>query len=324
MNKVSIIGAGMVGSTAARNIAQMDFVDEVVLVDIKPGFAEGKAIDIAQAGWLMGYETKVIGSTGDYSNVKDSQVIVITSGVPRKPGMTREELVGINSSIMLDIVTKCHEQAPHAVYVVVSNPVDTLSLYVANILSKKFERKDAYKAVIGFGGMLDSARLAYYIMVADEIFNGSKHPITAYMNGYVIGGHGDTTMVPVTQNMVVETNDGDIPINQVLTDEQIEEAIQNTMKGGATLTGLLGTSAWEAPAAGIAVLVRDIVTNQDEEHPCSIFNPDKNIYIGQTGTIDKTGCRMTWVDKTSKTVKNKIEAAAAAIAKVNEALPKVE
>ena len=323
MNKVSIIGAGMVGSTAARNLAQMESADQVVLVDIKPGLAEGKAIDITQAGWLLGYNTKVIGSTGDYTPVKDSQVIVITSGVPRKPGMSREELVGVNSGILEDIVTKCHEQAPNAIYVVVSNPVDTLSLYVANILSKKFGRKDAYKAVIGFGGMLDSARLAYYIMVADEISNGSKLPITAYMNGYVIGGHGDTTMVPVIQNMVVETNDGNIPINQVLTDEQIEEAVQNTMKGGATLTGMLGTSAWEAPAAGIAVLVSDIVTNQGEEHPCSIFNPDKNIYIGQTGTIDKTGCRMTWIDKTSKTIKNKIEAAATAIAKVNESLPKI-
>ncbi len=327
MNKVSIIGAGMVGSTAARNIAQMDFVDEVVLVDIKPGFAEGKAMDINQAGFLLRYNTRVIGSTGNYTPVKDSDVIVITSGVPRKPGMTREELVGINSSIMQDIVAKCHEQAPNAIYVVVSNPVDTLAYYTAELLEKKFGRKDAKEVVVGFGGMLDDARLAYYISEADNKYNKVTRDRIYYVNSFVVGGHGDTTMVPVTDEMFIEEESQ--MVDQILPKSEIETAVQNAMKGGATLTGLLGTSAWEAPAAGIAVLCKAIILDNYDAPLCvSSWNEEYKLYIGQEKMIDHNGVRNVNgeypVSVLSDSNKEKFAAAAAAIAKVNEALPEVK
>ena len=324
MKKVSIIGAGMVGSTTARNIAQMGIVDHVVLVDIKPGLAEGKAMDINQSGFILGFETEVTGVTNDYTPVKNSDIIIITSGIPRKPGMTREELVGVNSGILEDIVTKCHEQAPNALYIIVSNPVDTLSYHVASILTLKCDGDDVIRRVIGFGGMLDSARLAYYVQKADEKYNHVNRERSDYEGGYVIGGHGDTTMVPVVSDMTIRHGHECIPLNHILTDDQIEEAIQDTMKGGATLTSLLGTSAWEAPAAGLAKLVNDIITDSYEEDPCSYYDSDKGVYIGQVCTIGKNGVRTYKGAErlgVSKTIKNKYDAATDAIFKVNGALP---
>ena len=325
MKKVTIIGAGMVGGTAARNLAQMDVVDSIILVDIKKGLAEGKAIDITQAGYLLGYNTIVEGYTGDYSATKDSDVIVITSGVPRKPGMTRESLVGTNAGIMLDIVLQCHKYSPKAIYIIVSNPVDTLTYYVQKILRDLCGRDDVTQKVIGFGGMLDEARLAYYIKCSDEMYNKtSSAGITAYKHGHVIGGHGDTTMVPVTAEMTKNDPDHNIKpnIDKLLTDDQIKEAAQNAMVGGATLTGLLGTSAWEAPAAGIAVLVRDIVTNSYNIRACSHFDNQKNVCIGQLCEISNVGVSV-WHNKgfINKTVEEAYNKVAAAIAGVNECLP---
>lgn len=324
MKKVTIIGAGMVGGTTARNLAQMGVTDTIVLVDIKNGLAEGKAIDITQTGYLLGYNTVVEGYTGDYSATKDSDVIVITSGVPRKPGMTRESLVGINAGIMMDIVAQCHKYSPKAIYVIVSNPVDTLTYYVQKILHDLYGRDDVTQKVIGFGGMLDEARLAYYIKCSDEIYNKtSSVGITSYKYGRVIGGHGDTTMVPVTTMMIKDDPDhnGSQNIDKLLTDNQIKEAAQNAMVGGATLTGLLGTSAWEAPAAGIAVLVRDIVTNSYNLRACSHFDSQRGVCIGQLCEISNVGVSGVYNKGFNKTVEEAYNKAAAAITEVNKCLP---
>ena len=323
MKKVSIIGAGMVGASAARYISQMDIVDQVYLLDIKAGLAEGKAMDIMQANWLLGNSTEVIGGTNDYVQTADSDVIVITSGVPRKPGMTREELVGVNSGILKDIVTQCHEYSPRAIYIVVSNPVDTLSLYVHDLLVN-MGRPDADRTVIGFGGLLDSARLAYYVMVTDHLTNETTFPITNYKDGFVIGGHGDTTMVPVVKQMLIpDKNRSRQRIDLELTDEAIQLAIEETMKGGAILTELLGTSAWEAPAAGIAKVAQAIL--QDEGcFPCSTYDHKRKIYIGKMCDLDRRGVFQSWLPSISRSIQIKWEEAAEAIKKVNESLPKIQ
>jgi len=328
MSKVSIIGAGNVGATAAMKLAAMNVIDEIVLLDIKEGFAEGKAMDIMQCAIAEKFKTDVTGVTNDYSATANSDVVVITSGVPRKPGMTREQLVGINSSIMKSVVEGCDKYSPNAVYVVVSNPMDTMTYQIIQILKYLHEGElaskdfiDYDKRVIGMGGMLDSSRFKYFIYTAlkKKGVNVSMDSITAN----VYGGHGDTTMVPDYIYATVHVNGNTKNLNDFFTEDEISEIVNNTMKGGATLTNLLGTSAWEAPGANIASLVRAIVTGDPNfGATCSVYRPEYGVCIGTFITTKKTGVKDIYSSIDSVLV-DKFNASIAAVKKVNEALPKI-
>jgi malate dehydrogenase len=251
--KVTVVGAGAVGATCADNIARKELVEELVLVDIKEGFAEGKALDIMQTSSLMGFDTRVIGVTGDYSKTAGSDVVVITSGIPRKPGMTREELIGTNARIVEDVSKNLLQHSPDAVIVVISNPMDTMTY-----LTLKATGLDKHR-VIGMGGILDSSRFKTYLQQALNCSQNDLH-------GVVIGGHGDTTMIPLTR---LATLNG-TPVSQFLSEEQLKQVAADTMVGGATLTKLLGTSAWYAPGAAGAALVESIIRNEKKVFPCCV------------------------------------------------------
>ena len=339
MSKVSIIGAGNVGATAAMNIARMGICDQVVLLDIKEGVAEGKAIDIAQTLGMVGVSTNVIGVTNDYKATQESDVYVITSGIPRKPGMTREELVGVNNkvinSVMDGITAYCYDhiseydETPHVQpkFVVVSNPVDTMCSAVLNYLVKKYSHSaETFKdSIIGFGGLLDSNRFKYYIKEAMEKrydrFDGLEDQTVDISNisGYVVGGHGDKTMIPVWEHAQY----AGIPIERFFNKEQMDEIVANTMKGGATLTGLIGTSAWEAPGMGIAITVKAIINNENKIIPSSVWSDLFNCFIGQLPMIGKDGvCDVLYSYETIERVQKELFKSAEAIKSVNEALSK--
>ena len=275
--KVTIVGAGNVGSTCADVIASQSIASEVVLLDIKEGFAEGKALDMMQTSTTIGFNTKIVGTTRDYSITANSDVVVITSGIPRKPGMTREELIGINAGIVEDVSQNVLKHSSNAIIVVVSNPMDTMTYLALNSTGLPKNR------VIGMGGALDSSRFKTYLSLALDRPSNDIH-------GMVIGGHGDTTMIPLTR---LASYNG-IPISELLSDEEIEKVARDTMVGGATLTGLLGTSAWYAPGASVAYLVNSILNDQKRIIPCSVlldgeYNQD-DICIGVPCIIGKNGC----------------------------------
>ena len=275
--KVTIVGAGNVGSTCADVIASQSIASEVVLLDIKEGFAEGKALDMMQTATTLGFGTKIVGTTGDYSITANSDVVVITSGIPRKPGMTREELIGINAGIVKDVSQNVLKYSSDAIIVVVSNPMDTMTYLALNSTGLPKNR------VIGMGGALDSSRFKTYLSLAlDRPAND--------IQGMVIGGHGDTTMIPLTR---LASYNG-IPLSDLMSDEKLQKVAQDTMVGGATLTKLLGTSAWYAPGASVAYLVNSILNDQKRIIPCSVFldgeyNQD-DICIGVPCIIGKNGC----------------------------------
>lgn len=252
--KVSVIGAGNVGATCAEYIAVRSIASEVVLLDIKEGFAEGKALDLMQTATLNGFNTRVIGSTNDYSKTAGSSVVVITSGIPRKPGMTREELIGINASIVKSVSENVLKHSPNAILVVVSNPMDTMAYLALKSTGLPKNR------VIGMGGILDSSRFKTYLSLA---LNAPPNDI----QGMVIGGHGDKTMIPLTRLASYQGS----PISQYLTNDELNQVAASTMVGGATLTGLLGTSAWYAPGAAVASLVDSLVNDQKRLFPCSVY-----------------------------------------------------
>ena len=243
--KVSVIGAGNVGATCADAIAFRSIASEVVLLDIRENFAEGKALDMMQTATLNQFNTKVVGSTNDYAKTANSDVVVITSGVPRKPGMTREELIGINAGIVKTVTDNVLKHSPNAVIVVVSNPMDTMT-YLALKESKLPKNR-----IIGMGGILDSARFKCYLSLA-------LHASANDIEGMVIGGHGDTTMIPLTR---LASYKG-VPVSQFLNAEALKKVAADTMVGGATLTAMLGTSAWYAPGAAVASLVDSILNDQ--------------------------------------------------------------
>ena len=275
--KVTIVGAGNVGSTCADVIASQSIASEVVLLDIKEGFAEGKALDMMQTATTLGFGTKIIGTTGDYSITANSDVVVITSGIPRKPGMTREELIGINAGIVKDVSQNVLKYSSNAIIVVVSNPMDTMTYLALNSTGLPKSR------VIGMGGALDSSRFKTYLSLALDRPANDIHAM-------VIGGHGDTTMIPLTR---LASYNG-IPFSDLMSDEKLQKVAQDTMVGGATLTKLLGTSAWYAPGASVAYLVNSIINDQKRIIPCSVFldgeyNQD-DICIGVPCIIGKNGC----------------------------------
>ncbi len=252
MSKVTVVGAGNVGATCANVLAVNEVANEVVLIDIKEGFAEGKAMDIMQTAQLMGFDTVVTGVTGDYSKTANSDVVVITSGLPRKPGMTREELIGVNAGIVKSVAESALKYSPNAILIIVSNPMDPMAYLALNTLGLPRNR------VIGMGGALDSSRFKYYLSQAMDCNQNE-------VEGLVIGGHGDTTMIPLTR---LATYKG-IPVSTFLSEEKLEEVAKATMVGGATLTGLLGTSAWMAPGAAASYLTESIIKNQKKMIVCA-------------------------------------------------------
>lgn len=274
--KVSVIGAGNVGATCAEYIALNRIASEVVILDIKESFAEGKALDLMQTATLNGFNTRITGSTNDYSKTANSKVVVITSGIPRKPGMTREELIGINAGIVKTVTENVLKHSPEAIIIIVSNPMDTMT-YLALKESKLPKNR-----IIGMGGILDSARFKTYLSLA---LNAPASDIS----GVVIGGHGDTTMIPLTR---LASYTG-VPVSQFLDAESLKKVAADTMVGGATLTGMLGTSAWYAPGAAVAALVNSIINDQKKLFPCCVALDgeygQKDICLGVPVIIGKNG-----------------------------------
>lgn len=308
--KVSIVGAGNVGASCAEYIAIKSIASEVVLLDIKEGFAEGKALDLMQTATTLGFNSRIKGVTNDYSATQDSEVVVITSGVPRKPGMTREELIGINAGIVQSVANSILEYSPNTVIVVVSNPMDTMTYLTlkATGLPKN--------SVLGMGGALDSSRFKTYLSLAlDKPAND--------IQGMVIGGHGDTTMIPLTR---LASYNG-TPVSQHLSDEVLDQVAASTMVGGATLTKLLGTSAWYAPGASVAYLVDSIVNDQKKMIPCSVlldgeYNQE-DLCIGVPCIIGKNGLESIVDVQLNASEQEKFNQSASAVKSMNEALKDV-
>ena len=274
--KVTVVGAGAVGATCADNIARRELVEELVLVDIKEGFAEGKALDIMQTSSLLGFDTRVIGVTNDYSKTANSDVCVITSGIPRKPGMTREELIGTNARIVEDVCKSLLQYSPNTIIVVISNPMDTMTYLALKSTGLPKNR------IIGMGGILDSARFKCYIQ---KELNCSPNDLHAV----VIGGHGDTTMIPLTRLATVNGT----PVSNMIDADKLKQIAADTMVGGATLTKLLGTSAWYAPGAAGAALVESIIRNEKKVFPCCVALEGEygqsDICLGVPVVIGKNG-----------------------------------
>ena len=250
--KVTVVGAGAVGASSAEYIAIKNFASEVVLLDIKEGYAEGKAMDLMQTASLNGFDTKITGVTNDYSQTANSDICVITSGIPRKPGMTREELIGINAGIVKTVASSLIKHSPNTIIIVVSNPMDTMTYLVHKSTDLPKNR------IIGMGGALDSARFKYRLAEA------LGAPISD-VDGMVIGGHSDVGMVPLTR-MATRNS---VPVTEFLSEERLDQVKEDTKVGGATLTKLLGTSAWYAPGAAVSGLVQAIACDQKKMFPCS-------------------------------------------------------
>lgn len=274
--KITVVGAGNVGATCAENIARLELAPEVVLLDIKEGFAEGKAMDMMQTAAIQGWSTRITGTTGDYSKTAGSEVVVITSGIPRKPGMTREDLIGTNASIVKSVVENALKYSPNATIVVISNPMDTMTFLAARTSGLPKNK------IIGMGGILDSSRFKYYLSQAMGVPSND-------LQGSVIGGHGDTTMIPLTRLASYQSS----AVSAHLSEEQLAKVKADTMVGGATLTGLLGTSAWYAPGAAGAALVASIVRDEKRVFPCCVaLNGEygqSDICLGVPVVIGKNG-----------------------------------
>lgn len=276
MSKITVVGAGNVGATCANVLAIKELASEVVLLDIKEGVAEGKALDIMQTATLLGFDTRVSGSTNDYSKTANSDVVVITSGIPRKPGMTREDLIGINAGIVKEVALNVLKYSPNAILVIISNPMDTMTYLTLKSTGLPKNR------VIGMGGILDSSRFKCYLSMALNVPAND-------VEGTVIGGHGDTTMIPLARF----ANYKGIPVSTLLNAESVSKVVSDTMVGGATLTKLLGTSAWYAPGAAAATLVESILLDQKKVFPCCVALDgeygQKDICLGVPVVIGRNG-----------------------------------
>src|SRR5205809_751439 len=274
--KITVVGAGAVGATCADNIARKELAAELVLLDIKEGLAEGKAQDMMQTAALLGFDTKITGSTNDYSKTAGSDVVVITSGIPRKPGMTREELIGTNAGIVKGVCENILKHSPNAILLVISNPMDTMTYLALTATGLSKNR------IIGMGGALDSARFKYQLSLRLNC-----NP--ADLNAVVVGGHGDTTMIPLIRFATWNS----APVTKFLNEEQQKQIVADTMVGGATLTKLLGTSAWYAPGAAGAALVESIVRDEKKLFTCCVSLSgeygQKDICLGVPVVIGKNG-----------------------------------
>lgn len=274
--KITVVGAGAVGATCADNIVRKELANELVLLDIKEGFAEGKAQDMMQTAALLGFDTRMTGSTNDYTKTANSDVVVITSGLPRKPGMTREELIGTNAGIVKGVCENILKHSPNAIIIVISNPMDTMTYLALQSTGLPKNR------IIGMGGTLDSARFKYQLSTTLDCS-------PADLNALVVGGHGDTTMIPLIKHATWNS----IPVTKFLSDAQQEKIVADTMVGGATLTKLLGTSAWYAPGAAGAALVESIVRDEKKLFTCCVsLNGEygqSDICLGVPVVIGKNG-----------------------------------
>ena len=302
--KVTVVGAGAVGASCAEYIAIKDFASEVVIMDIKEGYDEGKAMDLMQTASLNGFDTKITGSTNDYSKTADSHVAVITSGIPRKPGMTREELIGINAGIVKTVSSNLLEHSPNVIIIVVSNPMDTMTYLVHKTTGLPKNR------IIGMGGALDSARFKYHLAEAMEA------PISD-IDGMVIGGHSDTGMVPLTSHATRNS----IRVSEFLSEERLQQVADDTKVGGATLTKLLGTSAWYAPGAAVSSMVQAIACDQKKMFPCSTMLDGEyglnDICIGVPVILGKDGIEKIIDIPLSDAEKAKMKESAAGVTKTN-------
>jgi malate dehydrogenase len=305
--KVTIVGAGAVGATTADNLIRREVAEEIILLDIKEGLAEGKAQDMSQTAALLEFDSRIIGVTNDYSATAGSTVAVITSGIPRKPGMTREELIGTNANIVKTVVDNLVKHSPEVIIIIVSNPMDTMT-YLALKSSGLPKNR-----IIGMGGTLDSARFKYQL---SQKLNASASDL----NAIVIGGHGDTTMIPLIKHATWNS----IPVTDFLTEEEQEEIIQKTMVGGATLTSLIGTSAWYAPGAATAAVVESIVRNQNKLFTASVFLDGEfglsDINLGVPVIINKNGWDKIVPLKLSEEEKQKLHKSADAVRNMNNVL----
>lgn len=311
MSKVTVVGAGNVGATCANVIATREIADELVLLDIKEGVSEGKMLDIYQTATLMDFDTKLVGVTNDYEATANSDVVVITSGLPRKPGMTREELIGVNAGIVADVVAKVLKHSPKAIIIIVSNPMDTMT-YLA--LKKSGLPKNQ---IFGMGGALDTARFKCYLAKALKA-NSNE------VEGMVIGGHGDTTMIP----MYAKATYKGIPVTELLSKEELEQVVADTMVGGATLTKLLGTSAWYAPGAAAAYVVESIVRDQKKVvASCTYLDGEygqKDICIGVPAVIGRKGVEKILEINLTEEEKALFEKSAAAVRSTNAVLKEIK
>lgn len=305
--KVTVVGAGAVGASCAEYIAIKNFASEVVLVDIKEGYAEGKAMDLMQTASLNHFDTKITGVTGDYSKTEGSQVAVITSGIPRKPGMTREELIGTNANIVKSVVEQLVKYSPDITIIVVSNPMDTMTYLVHKATGLPKNK------IIGMGGALDSARFKYRLAEALDC------PISD-VDGMVIGAHSDTGMLPLTR---LATRNG-IPVSTFLDEAKLDYVSQETKVGGATLTKLLGTSAWYAPGAAVSELVRAIAQDSRKMFPCSLLLEGEyglnDICVGVPAIIGANGVEQIVEIELSEDEKAKFYEAAEKVREVNKDL----
>ena len=305
--KVTVVGAGAVGASCAEYIALKNFASEVVLVDIKEGFAEGKAMDLMQTASLNGFDTRIKGVTNDYSQTAGSDVAVITSGIPRKPGMTREELIGTNANIVKSVVEQLVKYSPNVIVIIVSNPMDTMA-YLVHKATKLPKNR-----IIGMGGALDSARFRYRLA---EALNS---PISD-VDGMVIAAHSDSGMLPLTR---LATYRG-VPVSQFLSEECLAQVSEDTKVGGATLTKLLGTSAWYAPGAAVSALVQAIACDQKKLFPCSVLLEgeygQKDVSVGVPVIIGKDGVEKIVEIELNEAEKAKFNESTQAVREVNKAL----
>lgn len=308
MSKVTVVGAGNVGATAVNVIALREVADEVVMLDIKEGVSEGKAMDMMQTANLLDMNTRIKGVTNDYEATAGSDVVVITSGIPRKPGMTREELIGVNAGIVKQVTESVLKYSPDAVIVCVSNPMDTMTYLIHKIAGIPRNR------IIGMGGALDSSRFKYYLSQALEA-NPNE------VEGFVIGGHGDTTMIPMKRYATLRG----IPCETLLPAEVLDKVVADTMVGGATLTKLLGTSAWYAPGAATAEVVEAVIHDQKAIIPCSALLEgeygESNLCIGVPCLLGKGGIEKIIELPLNDEEKELFKKSAEAVKKTNAALP---
>ncbi|TDN84312.1 malate dehydrogenase (NAD) [Salegentibacter sp. 24] len=305
--KVTIVGAGAVGASCAEYVAIKDFASEVVLLDIKDGVAEGKAMDLMQTATLNGFDTKITGTTNDYSKTAGSDVAVITSGIPRKPGMTREELIGINAGIVKEVSSNLIKHSPNVTLIVVSNPMDTMTYLVHKTTGLPKNK------IIGMGGALDSARFKYRLSEALDCPPSD-------VDGMVIGGHSDTGMVPLTR---LATRNS-VPVSAFLSEDRLNQVSEDTKVGGATLTKLLGTSAWYAPGAAVSALVQAIACDQKKMFPCSAMLQGEyglnDICIGVPAILGKEGLEKIVEIELDDAEANKIKESAEGVKKTNALL----
>ena len=276
MSKVTVVGAGNVGATCANVLVTTGVADEVVLIDIKEGLSEGKTMDIMQTANILGLNTKMVGVTNDYSKTADSDVVVITSGIPRKPGMTRDELIGVNAGIVKSVTYSVLKYSPNAIIICVSNPMDTMTYLIHKTSGLPKNR------IIGMGGALDSARFKYFL---SQALNANPNEI----EGIVMGGHGDTTMIPLTRYAAYRG----IPVSELIDAETLKQIAADTMVGGATLTKLLGTSAWYAPGAAAAQVAAAVIHDQKRMITCSALLEgeygEKDLCIGVPCILGRNG-----------------------------------